>query len=313
MYKFGAITIDVSHPKRFSETLLQDDRARYTAVFNDGFRGDDEVEAFAEINNLTICSTLDELADQVDLAFLHACNWDKHLQYLQPFIERGKPVFVDKPLVGNLADARKLLDLSKAGAKIIGTSALRYADDVLAAKSTISEKGSKIMHVDVSVGVDDFNYAIHALEEICTLIDSKPVSVKFVGNAKSGEEVCDTYFISFEGGETACYHNFLKRQCQFHTIILTDKGGDTAFTVDGLNFYNCLMNQVCNYIEGKENILASVEDMLVPITLALACKASKLSNGEAISLDDPRLEDVSFDGYEFERAYAAKAAKLFVK
>ena len=52
--------------------------------------------------------------------------------------------------------------------------------------------------------------------------------------------------------------------------------------------------------------------MLIPIRAALACKAARIY-GEEISLDDERLEDISFDGYEFEREYSANAKKLYVK
>ena len=47
MLKFGAITIDTSHPKSFCKKLEEGDRGRYVAVFNDGFRGEDETNAFA--------------------------------------------------------------------------------------------------------------------------------------------------------------------------------------------------------------------------------------------------------------------------
>ncbi len=313
MLKFGAVTIDVSHPKTFSTALAQEERARYTAVFNDGFRGDDEVQAFAELYNVNVCSSLEELADQVDLGIVHACNWDKHLGYLAPFIDRNKPVYIDKPLVGNLADGRKLLELSKAGAKIIGTSALRYSSEIHTAKAEIAANDAKIMHVNVAVGNDDFNYGIHALETLCAIIDEKPVSVKCVGTAEKDGVSTYTYFFTFEGGVTATFQNSTKKASAISILIIPNKGGNVAFTPDTKTFYACMMNQICNYMEGKENILASVEEMLIPITLALACKLSRMTGGEEIRLDDPRLEDVSFDGYEFERGYAATAAKLFVK
>ncbi len=317
MIKFGAVTIDVSHPLGYAKDLKEGCRGLYTAVFNDGFRGDDEVEAFAYNNNLKICDTLDELADEVDIGVVHSCNWDKHMGYLKPFIDRNKPVFVDKPLVGNLKEARELIELNKKGAKIIGTSALRYAYDVLEAKAKAAEKDAKITHVTVSVGLDDYNYAIHAFEEICTLIDSKPVTAKYIGTAKGGCEVCDSYFITFEGGETACCHNFLNRYCSFHTTVLTDKDdADSIFDVTTGKLYAALMEQVCSYMEGKDNILAPMEELYIPMNLALACKASKLAGGKEIALSDPCLENISFDGNEFERGYAAKAlagSKMYVK
>lgn len=316
MLKFGAVTIDVSHPKTFSGVLLSGERGRYTAVFNDGFRGDDEVNGFAEGLGLKICKTIDELACEVDIGMVHSCNWDKHIDYAMPFIERGKPVFIDKPLVGNLKDARRMLELCKGGAKIIGTSALRYTDEVRRIHEYVKENGAKVMHVDVSVGVDEFNYAIHGLETICAIIGDKPKSAKYLGQAKSEREICDSYMLTFEGGATACYHNFGKKFTLFHTIVLTDGAGenaDFAFTMDKSRLYVPMIENVCDYLEGKENSLASVEDMLIPIKASLACKASRISGGKEISLDDPILEEISYDGYEFEREYSQNAKKIYLK
>ena len=52
MIKIGVVNIDTSHPKTFSQKLLAGERARYHAIYNDGFRGDDEVEAIIKHNGL---------------------------------------------------------------------------------------------------------------------------------------------------------------------------------------------------------------------------------------------------------------------
>ena len=46
MLRIGTVNIDTSHAPSFAEILLKGDRARYTAIYNDGFRTDEEVEAF---------------------------------------------------------------------------------------------------------------------------------------------------------------------------------------------------------------------------------------------------------------------------
>ena len=46
MITIGVVNIDVSHPKAFASLLENENRARYVAVYNDGFREDDEVEGF---------------------------------------------------------------------------------------------------------------------------------------------------------------------------------------------------------------------------------------------------------------------------
>ena len=109
MFKIGVVNIDVSHPLVFSDILHSGNRARYFAVYNDGFRGDDEVEGF--IRNCGLdrrCNTVEELADCCDIGFIQGVNWDKHLDYAEVFIKKVKPVFIDKPIVGNIADCARL-------------------------------------------------------------------------------------------------------------------------------------------------------------------------------------------------------------
>lgn len=177
MIKIGLVNLDTSHPKSFSEYFGGGNRARYTAVFNDGFRGDDEVENFMETANVEKrCSTIEELVSCVDIGFVQSCNWDKHLEQAQYFIDAGKPVFIDKPIVGNLADCKRLEKLAEAGAIILGGSSLRYSEEVTDfLKQSESERG-KILNIFGTAGVDEFNYAIHIVEAIHQLAQSNAVS-----------------------------------------------------------------------------------------------------------------------------------------
>ena len=312
MLKFGAITIDTSHPMAFAAHVAKGDRARYTAIFNDGFRGDDEVTSFANHHGMTVCKTLDELADLVDIGMVHSCNWDKHLGYIDAFAKRGKPVFIDKPLVGNLEDMKKLQALVDSGVKVLGTSALRYCYEVAEIRNKVAEAGANILHINLTVGVDEFNYAIHAYEFVCALLDAHPVSVRYIGNSTSGKIPCDIYFLRFEGGATAVISGLLGKYTGFHTSILTDGAADSCFTVDTSKLYEAMLHEVCNELEGKENKLAPMEELLIPIRAALAGKASKLAGGKEMPLDDDAIAGVSFDGNAFEAEYGAKSPKSYL-
>ena len=132
MVKIGLVNIDVSHPKMFSRVLAKGNRMRYAAVYNDGFRGQEEVDAFVKMSNVDkVCSTIDELVAYADIGFVQGCNWDKHLGYAMAFINAGKPVFIDKPIVGCLADCKKLMELQAKGAQIVCSSSVRYCPEVV--------------------------------------------------------------------------------------------------------------------------------------------------------------------------------------
>lgn len=317
MLRFGAVTIDVSHPKAFATYIKNNisERAAYTAVFNDCFRSDEEVKDFADEFGATIYTDLDEMIDNIDVGMVHCCNWDKHLDYVMHFVKKGKPVFVDKPIVGNMNDIRKLLELDKAGAKILGTSALRYCEEAVNAVATMNEKGIKPIHIATTVGVDDFNYAIHAVELISALMQCKPVKARYVGQGQiNGEgEFCETFFLTYENGATATYTGYGKRFACFNTVVLTNGtiSDDMCVRIDNSKLYAAMIPRICDTLEGKSGQLITVEKMVESIKILLACKASKLNGGIEVSVDDPILEEVSYDGYEFEKGYAATAKAAY--
>jgi hypothetical protein len=74
-----------------------------------------------------------------------------------------------------------------------------------------------------------------------------------------------------------------------------------------MGLYDAMLPRIIDYMNGKEDSLITVEQMVESIKVLLAGKASKLNGGIEVSLDDPILREVSFDGYAFEEGYAANA------
>lgn len=317
MIKFGAVNIDISHPMNFAWALEQPElngRAKYVAVYNDGFRGEEEVKAFASKNNLVICKTLEELADMVDVAFIHTCNWDKHVDYIKPFVERGVKVFVDKPIAGNMKDLRTLEEMVENGAEILGHSALRYTFEIDNFKAKCKEFETRPINALCTVGGDGFTYQVHAVEHLLGIFDAKPVSCKLISSVNTVDSVCDNYLIKFSDGAVGQYVSLDNKGIPFNTVILTEtlKGGtDFIYTVDNWKIYVALLSRVCDYVDGKKDAIAPVKDLNLSIKIMLAGKASKENGGIEVALDSPLLETVSFDGYEYEKNYAAKAKVLY--
>lgn len=78
MFRIGTVNIDTSHAPSFAEILQKGDVARYTCVYNDGFRTDEEVDAFITRFGLEKRYTsLEEMAGNVDIAFIQGCDWDR--------------------------------------------------------------------------------------------------------------------------------------------------------------------------------------------------------------------------------------------
>ena len=176
----------------------------------------------------------------------------------------------------------------------------------------MKEAGAQPLFVSTTVGLDEFNYAIHAIETICSFITSSPTSCRFMGESKVSEGcVAENYYIKFESGASAVCTSLKGKFVYFNTTVVTDNEsvGDFCFTIDNSKFYKAMLDEVCNELEGLENNLIPVSKMVEAIKILLAGTASKLTGGIEVSLDSPLLEVTSFDGNEFEKGYAAAARK----
>ncbi|MEK6794704.1 MAG: Gfo/Idh/MocA family oxidoreductase [Spirochaetota bacterium] len=312
MIRIGACNIDTSHPKAFAEYLAKGDDARYVAIFNDGFRGDDEVDGFVKKNGLEKrCTSMEELADACDIVFIHDCNWDKHLVHALPVIKKGKPVFIDKPIVGNLADCRKIEALEKEGAVILGSSSARYCDEVVefAGKSE-ADKG-KVLNVFGTSGVDEFNYAVHIVEAFGGMLGTGAVSAKFVGRSTSEGKVCETFFIRFSSGVTAAYNTFSGTWQPFDVVVQTTKTTH-HFRVDTSKLYAALLTRIIDSMKTKKNVLSPMPVITESVKIMLAARISRENGGKEVALTDIPENDPGYSGAQFEKEYAAAAKKMYV-
>jgi len=309
MIKIGVVNIDTSHPKAFSGYLARTGRGRYAAVYNDSFRTDAEVAGFMRMNQIEKrAGSIEEMAGQVDIGFIQSCNWDNHLKQALPFLERGKPVFIDKPIAGSLADCRKLEDLVAKGAVILGSSSVRYANEITDfLKIPEAEKG-QILNVFGTSGVDEFNYSIHIVEAIGGIAGAGAVSNKFVGSAEIGGKKCETFFTRFSNGITAAYNAFTGTYQPFEVVVMTT--ADTYhMRIDAGKVYEALLDRIFDYMEGKENRIAPLGSITESIRIMLAGKISRESGGKEVRLCDIPADDPGYDGAQFEREYAETANK----
>ena len=305
MFRIGTVNIDTSHAPAFADLFRQGTVARYTSVYNDGFRSDEEVDSFMKNHGVeTRYGSLEEMAGNVDLAFIQSCNWDRHIELAAPFLNAGVPVFIDKPIAGNLRDCLELERLAEEGHVILGTSAMRYTYERDSFFAVPEEQRGRILHVSTMVGVDEFNYAIHSVESILGFLKGDAaVSCRYVGGGLVGDVPCDSYYVRFASGATACYHICLKGWQPSTVLVMTEKTS-FAYKLDVNKLYEAMLKHVCAWLEGKPNDLVSVPDMTMAVKIMLAGKKSKQNGGTEERLADLAESDPCFDGYAFEQFYA---------
>jgi len=143
--RVGIIGLDTSHVRDFTQLLNDPSRpdhvpgATVVAAFKGGSR---DVEASAtRIEGFTtelttkwgveLVASIEGLCKKVDAVMLTSVDGRVHLQQVRPVLAARKPVFIDKPLAGDLRQAREILRLARqAGCPCFSSSSLRYASAV---------------------------------------------------------------------------------------------------------------------------------------------------------------------------------------
>lgn len=302
MFRIGTVNIDTSHAPSFAGILLKGDKARYTAIYNDGFRTDADVEKFMQTYGLTArYDSLADMARHIDIAFIQSCDWDRHVELSAPFVEAGVPVFIDKPIAGNLKDLKTIEKWGEEGKIILGSSAMRYTyehDDFFK-----NARAEDILSVTATVGVDEFNYAIHAVEEILGFLrDQNPVSTQFIGENTVDGVRTDSYRVLFENGASAYYH-ICNKGWQPSTATVLCKKTTYVYKIDSGKVYEAMLNRVWDYFNGETQALASVKSMCDAVRVMLAGRVSRLGKGGAVFLKDLSENDGGFDGLSFYNTY----------
>ncbi len=311
MIRVGTVNIDTSHPMGFADVMAKGDRMKYVGVYNNSFRGDAEVEGFIERYGLEKrCQSIEELAGMSDIGFIQGCDWDEHLACAEPFLKQGKPVFVDKPLVGNLRDCNKVRQLVKDGAVILGASSARYAYEIQEFLAKPVEERGEIVSVMGTAGVDEFNYGIHIVEAIGGLMGTGAESVRYMGRGEAEGKYSESYFIQFANGKSAVFTTFTGTWQPFVITIMTTKT-TFALKIDSNRLYEALIEQLCNYMEGKPNLMADPETLLESVEIMLAATASRARGGETVRLDELTEEDPCYDGPLFKAGYAAASGPMY--
>ena len=189
MYKIGIIGSENSHAAAFSEIFNLSgtyDDVRVTAIWGEDMEASQKI---AEKCHVEIVKPMDML-HEVDAVMVTSRNGALHWGYVRPFIEAGKPAFVDKPLANDYAEAKAIIDLAaEKHVPLVGGSSLKLIADTLALKAAADEakaKGELLGgNVYAPVSLDNpyggfYFYSSHLIEIALTIFGYDPVAVNAV-------------------------------------------------------------------------------------------------------------------------------------
>ncbi|RKX30536.1 MAG: oxidoreductase [Verrucomicrobia bacterium] len=300
--KIGIVDLDTSHPQNWIPLIRELGHEVVGLIDHGGVHPSGYAASFArDLEIPKVFASTDEMAGQVDAAIIHSCNWDVHLERARPFLEGGKAVFIDKPMVGNRKDLTALLEYEKAGACLTGGSSFLYcreSEDYLS--QPLEERGTPHT-VFAGCSVDEFNYGSHAYSLLLSILGPGIQRVRHLGGSVQRQ-----LQLKWEGGRTG----FLSIGSQeswlpAYATIVTEKAV-AQFITDTSLLYRALLVKVLPYLAGEvEDPPMKLADIAEVELAALAARTSWLNGDVEVELDEIPFDEQGYNGAGFEKEYRA--------
>lgn len=265
MHSIGMVGVNTYHAEAFTRIFNGgggDDPRISSARITHVWAGD-HPDRLAELEQMlgpydNSVATLTELIGEVDgvLIIDDSDGGGNHAELATPFIEAGMPVFIDKPMTTDFADAVQLFELAaKTGAPMFSSSALRFPVELDRDAVTALGRISSI----VSVGPEEwFYYGVHAVEVMGTVTSDQPESVhRFALPEK------DVAVVTYESGLVGVVMTLRDAQYIFEVSVYGENGAYSFRVDDGMGFYTNEMQAFVEMIETRVPPVSSADTLNV--------------------------------------------------
>jgi predicted dehydrogenase len=294
--RVGIIGLDTSHVVAFT-SLLNDPKSkgelagvRIVAAYPGGSQdipdSRDRLEGFTktlrEKYNVEIVDSINALLEKVDAVLLESVDGRPHLKQALPVLKARKPLFIDKPVAGTLADAIAIFDLAREyGTPCFSSSSLRFSPGILGMRD--NPKVGKVIgcaaygpcslephHPDL------FWYGVHGVETLYTIMGTGCVSVTRV-HQKGTDYVTGTW----KDGRVGTFRGIREGAAGYGALVFGSKGIAPS---GGYGGYEPLVVEICKFFRGGKPPV-SAEETLELFAFMEAAEQSKRHGGAPVTLE----------------------------
>lgn len=287
MIRIGFFGSDSTHTEALGKRInaadgAYRDRARVTAIW-----GEDGAQTAAKAKLLGIdrvAARIEEALDDIDLAMVIGRFGESHYRPASLAIERGIPVFVDKPFTVSSDEAQRLAALGRQrGVGVCSGSPLRFARETLELQQAVdaAPRDWVTMVATVPASCTDlgpdprldsaFFYGIHGLEVLLQLAghDIARISTHYGGSVI-------TSHIELNDGRTVAFQ-LVRDAAELYAIdvYFRDRCLRREVTLDG-SYYDAMVDFIVNRFYGRGETIP-MESTLQAVSLL-----------EAIDRNDPQ-------------------------
>ncbi len=249
-------------------------------------------EALKEKYGVPVMDSYDQFVNEADGVINTARHGDNHYKYVAPYLKKGIPMFIDKPITITEGDALKLISEAKEhGVKLTGGSCLRHDGFVQEIKrDVLGEVDGKthggLVRAPLSSNNPNggfFFYVQHLVEMLMEAFGRYPKSVKAfkTNNPKkfeNGDDLTvvvryDTYDIVALGGELVFDYHISR--CSDNKV----KGFSFQVGYDRPCFFE-EFDEFYDMLNGAESTIG-YKDFIAPVFVMNAIKKS-LDSGKEV-------------------------------
>jgi hypothetical protein len=292
----GIIGLDTSHVTAFTK-LFNDPKStgdiadiKIVAAFPGGSpdlaSSRDRVADFTkQLRDLgvTIVDSIPALLEQVDVVLLESVDGRPHLEQVMPVFKAGKPVFIDKPLAGSLADAIAIQELGKKyNVPWFSSSSLRYSPGIIGLRN--DPKLGEIIGVDSwgpcplePTHPDLFWYGVHGVEILYTIMGPGCESVTRT-KTDGAEKVVGIW----KGGKIGSFRGIRAGKSDYGAMVF----GKNAIAQSGkYENYKPLADQIALFFKTRKPPIDS-DETIEMFAFMEAADESKRQGGATVRIED---------------------------
>lgn len=295
--RVGIIGLDTSHVVAFTRVLNNPNSrgelagVRVVAAYPGGSpdleASRSRVEGFTktlrDTYKVEIVDSIEALLLKVDAVLLESVDGRPHLKQVIPVLKAGKPVFIDKPVAGSLADALEIFRLArKYKVPCFSSSSLRFSPDF---QKTLKDPqlGDVVGCVAWSpcslekTHPDLFWYGVHGVETLFTFMGTGCESV-----VRTHTPDVDVVTGTWKGGRVGTYRGLRKGASGYGAMVFGSKSIMPAGKYGG---YEPLVVEICKFFRtGKPPV--SAEETIELFAFMEAADESKRQGGKPVKLAD---------------------------
>ncbi|GIW80990.1 MAG: oxidoreductase [Gemmatales bacterium] len=293
----GIIGLDTSHVVAFTKALndpnakgpLADVKvvAAYPGGSPDVTASRTRVKGFTEtLRNkykVEIVDSIEALLPKVDVILLESVDGRPHLKQAIPVFKAGKPIFIDKPVAGSLADAIEIFELAKKyKVPCFSSSSLRFSSGIIGMRN--DSKVGKVIGCSIYAPCsleehhpDLFWYGVHGCEMLFTIMGTGCESV-----SRTNTKGTDVVVGKWKDGRIGTFRGIRDGRSGYGGLVF---GSKAIVPVGRYEGYIPLLVEICKFFKtGKAPV--SAEETIEIFAFMEAADESKRQNGAPVKIAD---------------------------